>query len=493
MESSQRIVYSRIIFATGIILLTALSIIFVYETYQENSAASIVYNSNIVRESLEKIHASLKARESALRGYAITRDSVYLDRQSAVNHHRELRAVDSLVQAMEDKNQTEHLKRLKALVARSVNDLEEIEAELKLSPYTTSNFHEKLRAGTADIDSLQSLIIKMQAIATAKSHSQKIDAQKHTIFATLVGVAASLFSMIVFVVAFYFIDLELKRSQNYVNKTESLNLKIAEINKELEEANRSLHQLNSELEGKNVQLEKYASELSTFTHITSHDMQEPLRKIEFFISVVEEREKQNLSEEGKKFLDKIRQSVSRMRQLFLSMLDFSLTNTVDNTIEDVDLNGVFEQTLNSLKVYIKDTNALIESDELPVVKGIEYQLIQLFENIVSNAIKFRQKDAMPEIQISCNMISFNGNALRGLKNDTTYYRIDFTDNGIGFDPKHAEKIFEIFHRLISRPESYGVGIGLAICRRIAENHGGIIMAESTPNMGSTFSFFIPVN
>jgi signal transduction histidine kinase len=491
MESSKRIFYSRAIFITGIILLTSLSVLFVYETYQENSSSDAVQNTNLIRQSLEKIHSSLKEDESSLRGYALTKDVGYLGpRLNEGYYDKQLFVLDSLIEDHDIQN--ENFLELKIRVNRSVRNLDTIALQLKNRKYSGSPaFFTDLRNGSADMDSIRSIVFSMQSNAMSLAASRQVDAKKHTLFATMVGVAASIFSMIVFVVAFYFIDQELKRSQNYINKTETLNSKIADINKELEQANRSLQKLNSELESKNIQLEKTAAELSSFTHITSHDMQEPLRKIEFFISVVEEREKQNLSDEGKKFLEKIRQSVSRMRQLFLSMLDFSLTNTVDNTIEEVDLNGVLEQTLGSLKVYIKDTNAFIDCDDLPTVKGIQYQLIQLFENVISNAIKFRRKDIVPEIIITFETVRVDSNVVRGLKGDSDYYKIDFRDNGIGFDQKHSEKIFEIFHRLISRNDTYGVGIGLSICRKIAENHGGMIIANSEPGVGSVFSLYIP--
>lgn len=181
-----------------------------------------------------------------------------------------------------------------------------------------------------------------------------------------------------------------------------------------------------------------------------------------------------------------------MRQLFLSLLDFSLANTIDKDVEDVDLNEILHETFDSLKVYIKDTNAFIESDRLPSVKGIKYQLMQLFENIVSNAIKFRRNEAVPEIQISYEMVYPGGHSVRGLKADARYHRISFEDNGIGFDPNHAEKIFGIFQRLIGKGETYGVGIGLAISRKIAENHGGMLIADSKPGVGSVFILYIPI-
>jgi light-regulated signal transduction histidine kinase (bacteriophytochrome) len=332
----------------------------------------------------------------------------------------------------------------------------------------------------------------MERIASSRSKQHELNVQKHTIIATMMGVTASIFSMIIFILAFYFIDQELKRSRSYLNETQNLNRKIAEINKELEEANSSLLQLNSELEGKNVQLEKYAAELSSFTHITSHDMQEPLRKIEFYISLVEDREAQNLSEDGIRFLEKTKQSVSRMRQLFLSMLDFSLTNTTESERETVDLNEVLAHTLQGLKVYIKDTNAMVETCPLPTVRGIRYQLVQLFENILSNAIKFRRQDAVLQIQVKHETFDSNGMNIRGLKNNTRYHKIEFEDNGIGFDPQHSERIFEIFQRLIVKTDRYGVGIGLAISRKIAQNHGGTLLARSQQNVGSVFSLYIPV-
>ncbi|MBT1705072.1 sensor histidine kinase [Chryseosolibacter indicus] len=489
MESSKRIIYSRIIFTTGIVLLTSLSVLFIYETYQENTASNVVYRTSLIRQSLEEVFAALNERESALRGFALTADRAFLTRDSLVHPlNKQISILDSLIN---DSIQQQNLLQLKEKLDYCINRLNSQSLRLKDKNYFNSNqFYTDLKDASVCMDSVEAMIRRMQDLEENSSRGRTLEAQAHTVMATIIGVAVSIFSMIVFILAFYFIDQELKRSQNYINETQTLNSKIAEINKELEEANRSLHDLNSELEDKNFQLEKYATELSSFTHITSHDMQEPLRKIEFYISIVEDREKENLTEEGQKFFEKIKQSVGRMRQLFISMLDFSLTNTVDNNIEDVDLNNVLQQTLNSLKVYIKDTNAIIESEPLPQVKGIKYQLIQLFENIVSNAIKFRKNDVIPEIHISVELVSTRQN-LRGLKNGIKYYRIDFRDNGIGFEPKYAERIFEIFQRLIAKQDSYGVGIGLAICRKIAENHGGILVASSQPNVGSVFSFYIP--
>lgn len=473
-------------------MLTSLSSLFIYETYQENSSSDAVYNTNVIRQSLEEIFSTLKGRESAIRGYALTGDSSFLRPEAfSALPEAQFSTIDSLIAG--NPAQEQNLKKLRIRFDSCIRMQYAVMAGANAPGHLRSNrFYADLRAASKQMDSIRNIIGKMQRIESSLAKHRALDAQKHTVIATMVGVGVGLFSMIVFVVAFYFIDQELKRSQNYIDETVSLNTKIAEINIELENANRSLQKLNAELEDKNFQLEKYATELSAFTRITSHDMQEPLRKVEFFISIVEDREQRNLSDEGKKYLEKIKLSVSRMRQLFLSMLEFSLTNAVDNNIEGVDLNDVLQQAIHSLKANIKETNAVIKSDPLPSVAGIRYQLIQLFENILNNAIRFRKNDVTPEIQISHTLIHTSNYALRGLKNDSEYHQIDFRDNGIGFDPKYAERIFEIFQRLIAKNDSYGIGIGLAICRKIAENHGGMLTARSQPNVGSVFSFYIPV-
>jgi signal transduction histidine kinase len=489
MESSKRLLYSRVIFVAGIVLLTTLSILFLYETHQENSSASIVYHSQVIRQSLERVYSTVKERESSLRGFLLTQEKQFKP-DSLPGISQQLSYLDSLLSGNDV--QQRNLKRLTGLLRQNSNFNDSITSAATVD-LSSELVKSAIRSQRSGMDSIKLLIHAMQQHETNSASQRELDVQMHTIIATLIGAAASIFSMIVFILAFYFIDQELKRSQLYINESKVLNEKVAEINKELERANRNLQALNNELGTKNFQLEKYAKELSSFTHITSHDMQEPLRKIEFFTSVIETQEAHNLSGEGKKFLEKIKHSVSRMRKLFLSMLEFSLTNTTDNTIEEVDLNEVFSLMMQSLKVYIKDMNAGIESESLPKVKGIKYQLIQLFENIVSNAIKFRKPDVVPEVQITCNLINAKDHPFAGLRKDMRYFRIDFKDNGIGFDPKYAEKIFDIFQRLLPRNESYGVGIGLAICRKIAENHGGILVANATPNEGSTFSFFIPAN
>jgi signal transduction histidine kinase len=452
----------------------------------------VVDHSSIINQKLEKIYTNLNERESGIRAYLLSRNQndIKLGEQKK-NIDRLFYQIDSL---KTNNDLTESLTILKQLTDESRKLRDSVLSQVSSNPELPKGYIlEVLNTGTMRLATIRKHIDDMQRVGAAESRARGIEAKKHSILATLVGVAASIFSVVVFVLAFYFIDQELKRSQLYVDETKLLNEKIAQINTELQQANSNLTTLNSELEIKNVQLERYAREISSFTHITSHDMQEPLRKIEFFISVILEKEEQNLSEEGKRVLGKITQSVLRMRKLFLSMLEFSLTNTADNSEEEFELNDVLKTTVETLKIYIKDSNAQIESGPLPRIRGIRYQFVQLFENIISNAIKFRRKDLLPELQINCEVVNSADYPSQGLRSNTTYYKINFTDNGTGFDPIYSEKIFDIFQRLVPRTDTFGVGIGLTISRKIAENHKGILVADGRPNEGATFSLFIPVD
>ncbi len=490
MELPKRIVYSRVIFSTGIVLLASLCGLFLYETYQQNVSTTVVDHAALINQKLDKVYVSVSELESEVRGYLLSRKHQNPNTMQAGSD------TDKLFAEIDSLNTNEalgaDLKTLKGLVHTSRTAADSVlvyAASVKApsEPYVLT----VLGRGTERLRLIRQQIDRMQRIGAEESRARGIEAKTHTILATLIGVAASIFSVVVFVLAFYFIDQELKRSQQYVDEMKSLNDKIAQINTALQQANNNLTILNNELETKNFQLERYAREISSFTHITSHDMQEPLRKIEFFISVILEKEEQNLSAEGKRVLGKVTQSVLRMRKLFLSMLEFSLTNTADNNVEEIDLNEVLKATLETLKIYIRDSNANIESDNLPRVRGVRYQFVQLFENLLSNAIKFRRKDVLPEVYISCETVNGSDVQKKGLRADTFYYRINFKDNGTGFDPVYSEKIFEIFQRLVPRTDTFGVGIGLTISRKIAENHRGILVAESKPNQGSTFSLYIP--
>jgi signal transduction histidine kinase/CHASE3 domain sensor protein len=245
------------------------------------------------------------------------------------------------------------------------------------------------------------------------------------------------------------------------------------------------------LEERNRELEQSNKELASFNHIASHDLQEPLRKIQTFISRISEKESLNLSDAGKEYFTKIQSSIFRMRNLIDDLLQFSRTTKTEKKFEPADLNLLLENAKQELIQDIEDKKAEIHSAELPVLNVIPFQIQQLFINLIGNSLKYGKLGIVPVITINYEEINAEDYPFLNDKIQKKYHRISITDNGQGFEQQYAEDIFLLFYRLHSKSELAGSGIGLSICKKIVENHNGYILAESNPGIGSTFSFFLP--
>jgi PAS domain S-box-containing protein len=246
------------------------------------------------------------------------------------------------------------------------------------------------------------------------------------------------------------------------------------------------------LEQKNKELERINEELSSFAYISSHDLQEPLRKIQTFSDRILELEYQNLSEKGKDYFKRMQGGALRMQKLIRDILAYSRTNIAEKKFELTDLNEVLAHSKAELEVLIMEKKAVIESDRLPALRVIPFQIQQLFSNLLNNALKFSKSDVAPKVQIHTEMV--DGSTFKGIYSlpAKNYCHISFKDNGIGFEPVYEKKIFEVFQRLHARTEYGGTGIGLAICKKIVENHNGVINAQSQLNEGATFHIYLPV-
>lgn len=247
-----------------------------------------------------------------------------------------------------------------------------------------------------------------------------------------------------------------------------------------------------EFENRNRELEQSNKELASFNYVASHDLQEPLRKIQLFISRIEESEKQNLSEIGVTYFSRINQSALRMRTLIDDLLMFSRTNKGDKTFESTDLTNILERVKSELSEAISEKNAVIESVILPTLNVIPYQIQQLFINLISNSLKYNRTNISPFIRIECAEVKAKDyEIVNQINGEKKYFRFDFIDNGSGFEQNQAENIFVLFNRLHHKTEHSGTGIGLAICKKIVENHDGFIMAKGISGVGATFTFFLP--
>ncbi|WP_282164550.1 ATP-binding protein [Cellulophaga baltica] len=244
------------------------------------------------------------------------------------------------------------------------------------------------------------------------------------------------------------------------------------------------------LKEKNQELKRSNEELESFNRVASHDLQEPIRKIQMFISRIEDSDYENLSEKGKEFFTKISSSSERMRMLIKYLLSYSRINKTKSEFTSVSLVEIIDKVQEDLEARIKESGVEIIVDNLPTLNAVPFQMEQLFNNIISNAIKYGGKED-PKIIIDCKKLKRNEIPNNFIKKHKSYYRISIIDNGIGFEQEHADKIFELFQRLHQKTEYSGTGIGLAICKKIAQNHGGHILAESALGKGSTFCVFLP--
>lgn len=246
-----------------------------------------------------------------------------------------------------------------------------------------------------------------------------------------------------------------------------------------------------ELEENNKELKYINTELESFNNIVSHDLQEPLRKIQMFISRLEEKEFDVLSQQGRDYFSKVRVAANRMQTLLIDLVNYSRTVKGDKVFVETDLNKIITETLIDLSINVEEKNAVIQIGKLPTIKAIPFQIKQLFINLVSNSLNYSQETQIPKISITSEIITEEEASEYKIINKEDYYKIVVADNGIGFKQEYAEKIFLLFKRLETDPKYSGTGLGLAICSRIVDNHNGFIWAKSQPNEGAKFSIFLP--
>jgi two-component system, chemotaxis family, CheB/CheR fusion protein len=258
------------------------------------------------------------------------------------------------------------------------------------------------------------------------------------------------------------------------------------------ELEKNVSERTTELKDSNVLLKHSNENLQQFAIITSHDLQEPLRKIRTFANILTERHSNDISEEAKSLLLKISLSAGRMSVLIRDVLHFSKLLDSKNAFEKVDLTTLLQRVISEFDLQITEKNAIVHYDTLPVIDAIPLQMIQLFSNLLSNALKFVKPSVPPVIQITSRRLPAQEvKKFPALKDNTAYCEIIFTDNGIGFDEQFSEQMFQIFQRLNSREQFEGTGIGLALCKGVVSNHHGEIYADYLAVEGTRFHIILP--
>jgi PAS domain S-box-containing protein len=250
--------------------------------------------------------------------------------------------------------------------------------------------------------------------------------------------------------------------------------------------------LTDTLTQKNLELERNNEELESFTYIASHDLQEPLRKIQSFSKILLDQEAENFSERGRDYFLRVISAAARMQHLIESLLNYSRVNMSEVKFVPTDLNAVLEEVKQNLFEKLAEKKAVIESSVLPNLNVMPMHFYQLFSNLIINSLKYSKAQEPPFIIISSSVVSGADIMLEGIAKRKRFWKLVFEDNGIGFEPQYEQKIFELFQRLHGRTEYEGTGIGLAICKKIVHNHNGYITAKGNPGVGASFVIYLPV-
>ncbi len=264
---------------------------------------------------------------------------------------------------------------------------------------------------------------------------------------------------------------------------------LARLNSDLRREIDEREKAQQALAAANTLLEQRNRELQEFAYVASHDLQEPLRKIRAFTELLQTEQTSGLEDEPRYYLQRIEDAAARMSQLIIDLLAFSRVSTQAQTFRRVDLNNLVHEVLEDLEVSLTESKGRVEADDLCNLEADPVQMKQLLQNLIGNALKYRKEGEPPVIRVRGSILT---RALPGFPEPRRVCRLEVQDNGIGFDPRHEEKLFSPFQRLHSRQEYPGTGIGLAICRRIVERHSGSISATSVPGEGSTFTVLLPL-
>ena len=466
-------------FALAIALLIANAIISFRATNTLVENNRMVVHTQTVIETLGDVLSAVKDAETSQRGYIITRDESFLRFYSdALPRVAELIAklknltADNLVQQQ----------RLDAL-ERAINiRLHTLEQNLELARKgDTASLVQggRMSSGKLEMDEVRRIGLEIQGeedqlLAARVDQSEQSVA--NTLFTFIVAntLVLGLLSIVYIVVGR---DLaERKRAAERLRDAhDQLEVRVRE---------RTL-----ELNGTNLELERSNRELQDFAFVASHDLQEPLRKIQAFGDRLKTKHGPTLSEEAQDYLKRMQGAASRMHTLINDLLTFSRVTTKAQPFIPTDLNEVAEDVLADLEVRVQDTGGKVELGELPTIDADPLQMRQLLQNLIGNALKFHRPGVPPIIKIKGE--TANGTeASSGASAPVVH--LTFADNGIGFDEKYLDRIFTPFQRLHGRGEYEGTGIGLAVCRKIVERHGGSLTAQSKPGEGSTFTATLPV-
>jgi signal transduction histidine kinase len=454
-------------FGTALSILILVGVLSYRSMVQSDVDRQWVTHTHQVLEKLDAVITDLLDIETGARGYVLTGEDSFLQPfNDALDHVRE-HVKDVRQLTADNMAQQRALDRLEPLISERLSVVgDPIEARRRqgLAAAVESvrsgpgkEFMEQARSQLAAMKQEENFLLKQRTDEAAKS----------TLNTRIVIVAGEGLAIVFLCFAGIAVGLEMAQRKHAEEEVRLLN----------EDLERRVADRTAELDARAKDLARSNSELQQFAYVASHDLQEPLRMVASFTQLLAKRYGEKLDDDAREFINYAVDGATRMQTLISDLLNYSRVGTQGKPLVPTDSEALFKRVLESLQMNIEESGATIVSDPLPMVMADPQQLGQLFQNLLSNAIKFHGVEP-PRIRISTER---NGNE----------WKISVRDNGIGISQEHFDRIFVIFQRLHTRTEYPGTGIGLAICKKIVERHGGRIWIESSPAGGSTFYFTIP--
>lgn len=502
--SRLRHLFSRILEAgrSNVLLAVGLVVLVVNAYVAFESARVLIQYEDESKEALEtlvtleQVLSIIRDVETGARGFVITGHASYLEPYRAAIRRvdEELTQLTDLIGS--DTSQEPYLRQLRPDIAAILAFTDQLIQVRMRGGFDQARDLVQTGRGRALMDSIRVTVREMYDIENGMFTALSLRAKEYGNRTRITLGIFTVVSLLLLSSVHFLAQRNLEKREQFSRMlqaaNESLEERVQSRTSELEQTNERLRaevderlRAEEQLRTANEELVRSNRELEDFAYVASHDLQEPLRKIQTFASMLDMDYSADLDDEGRRYLERLAQSASRMSRLIADLLSFSRVTTKVKPFEPTDLNHVLNYVLSDLEVTIQETGAEIRTSGLPTIEADEPQMRQLFQNLIANALKFRNQDRHPIIRIE-GELSRNGQP-------DSRCTLTFTDNGIGFDEKYLDRIFTPFQRLHNKERYEGTGIGLSICRRIAERHGGTITARSTPGEGATFIVELPVH